>query len=278
MNMIKNAIPYRLLKFDNKKHLNFFTLIELMVAIAIISILLSLLLSSLGKARKTARNTVCVAQLQQLGVAMQAYSIDNGHYVPYALNLTNNYAFDDILVDYLGIHFSDDIKDDNDLIISKFGNFKNNIFLCPNDTLTSRNSDAYRRTYGMNRARRSGSGYLGISWIVGKENSSYNDSKTGSVKTTHLPDPSGTIAMTEYVYDLNRVGRAKSGGDTISVTTIDNPERLLTNNSVSGKLHGNNKFSFSFTDGHVRILNVYAGMGNGTPGEPGGIWTRQSGD
>ena len=252
-----------------------FTLIELMVAVAIIAILLSLLLPALGKARKGARNAVCVGQLKQLGVAVQAYSIDNAHYVPYASNLANNYAFDDLLVDYLGIDFSDDIKDDNDLEISKYGAFKNNIFLCPNDDLPSRNSDAYRRTYGMNRARRSGSGYLGISWIVGKENRSYSDSKAGSVKTIHLQDPSGTIAITEFVDDLNRVGRANSGATTISVTTIDGPERQIENIS---DLHGHNKFSYLFTDGHVRILNVYSGLGNGTPTAPGGMWTRQSGD
>ena len=252
-----------------------FTLIELMAALAIIAILISLLLPTLGKARKTARNTVCVGQLNQIGIAMQSYSIDNDSYLPYASNLTNNYAFDDLLVDYLGIDFSEDIKNDNDLKISKYGEFKNNILLCPNDTLASRNSDTYRRTYGMNRARRSGQGYLGMSWIVGVGNRSYSDSKAGSVKTIHLQDPSGTIAITEFVDDLNRVGRANSGATTISVTTIDGPERQIENIS---DLHGHNKFSYLFTDGHVRILNVYSGLGNGTPTAPGGMWTRQSGD
>ena len=252
-----------------------------MVILAIIAILMSLLLPSLGKARKAARNTICVSQLSQIGIATQSYSTDNDHYLPYASNLDNNYAFDDLLVDYLGISFSDDIKDDNDLKISKYGSFENNIFLCPNDTLASRNSNAYRRTYGMNRTRRSGSGYLGVSWIVGASNSSYNHSTAGSVKTLQLQDPSGTMSMTEFVDDLNRVGRANSGGSTISVSTIDNPDRQLENvgmDSSIAKLHGKYKFSYLFTDAHVRILNIYSNLGSGDPSSPGGMWTRQAGD
>ena len=53
-----------------------FTLVELLVVVAIIALLLAILLPSLEKARAVARQTVCMTAFRQLGIAWQAYRSD----------------------------------------------------------------------------------------------------------------------------------------------------------------------------------------------------------
>ena len=54
-----------------------FTLVELLVVIGIISVLVGLLLPALSQARAVANRTKCLANLNQLGVAMLTYANEN---------------------------------------------------------------------------------------------------------------------------------------------------------------------------------------------------------
>ncbi|MGB0715786.1 MAG: type II secretion system protein [Phycisphaerae bacterium] len=62
-----------------------FTIIEVLVVIAIMAALMAILLPSLSSARAQARQVVCGSNLRQLGTALQMYALDsNGHAMPLA--------------------------------------------------------------------------------------------------------------------------------------------------------------------------------------------------
>ena len=67
-----------------------FTLIELMVVVAIIGIIISILLPVISAARESGRSTYCSNNLRQLYIANDLYSIDNGSYVAAAPEFYKN--------------------------------------------------------------------------------------------------------------------------------------------------------------------------------------------
>ena len=60
-----------------------FTLVELLIVIAIIGVLVGLLMPAVSNARESARKTACAANLRQLGACLMAYGADNDRKLPY---------------------------------------------------------------------------------------------------------------------------------------------------------------------------------------------------
>jgi prepilin-type N-terminal cleavage/methylation domain-containing protein len=59
-----------------------FTLIEVLVVVAILALLIALLLPALGRARETARAAVCASNLHQFGLAFAMYGNEHHGYIP----------------------------------------------------------------------------------------------------------------------------------------------------------------------------------------------------
>jgi prepilin-type N-terminal cleavage/methylation domain-containing protein len=84
-----------------RSSLKAFTLIELVLVIAIVGILASLLLPALAKAKGVANRVVCVNNLKQVGLAIRLYSEDHGDVLPFAKQASLDYK--PMVAKYMGV-------------------------------------------------------------------------------------------------------------------------------------------------------------------------------
>ena len=66
----------------HRRRIRYFSLIELLIVIAIIAILAGLLMPALNKARGKAYGISCVSNQKQIGTAYNMYTGDNAEYWP----------------------------------------------------------------------------------------------------------------------------------------------------------------------------------------------------
>ena len=227
-----------------------FTLIELLVVISIVSLLISILLPALAKARNSARILECATHERQLGYAITIYSVDYHDYIPakgYASPTEKIYCYDDLLSGYDGRHLAQ-WQIDSQFIYSIW--VRSPLYRCPLDDIQP--APAYagveRRTYSLNQGNPNArTNYPGISGY-----DSGNGNRPWSARFSDVIHPSSAIMMMENANDSNFVGyfaRSVYGAGDIN----NHPEYL---DRHSGKDGG--RSNYLFCDGHVaeRTLDV----------------------
>ncbi|WDE98416.1 type II secretion system protein [Lentisphaera profundi] len=218
----------------NKKYN--FSLIELLVVIAIIGILASILLPILGKSRESAKRSLCLNNLRQIGYKLHIYTDDNDMYFPYASGPNNLVQWDDLISDYL----TQTQREDSPLDPSTQAASADHIFLCPSDT-TSPNGNNLLRSYAMNSstswATQNLSNFIGFSGLHGL-----------AVQINNISKPSSLIANGERFQKNNL-----RGGHNYAVLGD-----LATSYDTVGSIGAHKddlKYTYVFADGHTEYLS-----------------------
>lgn len=223
-----------------------FTLVELLVAVAIIAVIAALLLPAISQVRSLANSTTCSNNLRQIGAGFAAYETDWEGRIPMQTNTygastpADHYPPDFVyyqwyapLRTYLG--------DATDTTASK-------VWICPTSNFRTRSQHGYGLSYGMNCAWKSGKLVLGTGW--------------NGLVLANLPFPSDLAVLSEKWAASPAAGSADWNGNVEPPYHAGSPPRYERGPAPGFKqtsLHARHRRSsnYLFADLHVDGLTPW---------------------
>jgi len=257
-----------------------FTLVELLVVVAILATLMALLLPGLARAKELSKSAACKSNQRQLGVGMQSYLGDYAERYPWLIYYgTGEFlTWDDLL--YMSMS---DIYDVSlmklsairtyDVAAGRFSKSVASLFRCPLDEIpvdSSWSQHFMRRTYCITRSGSQGNGNApgGSPPNIWGLASTPWDSFQWTAKSTDVKSFSGTIMLAERPDPQAVLGY----GGTMIVDTWTQQQASVA------PLH-RSAWNYLHCDGHVESLRPTETMGpGGTATQGRGRWTRVDGD
>lgn len=210
-----------------------FTLVELLLALAILSVLASIGFTGYGNLRTKTHDLECAARLRGLGQAVLLYTANNGGHFPQSSHSGSSWAL--ALAPYLG----------EPELANPLDYRKRTVFSCPLST-TAAASPQLRWSYGLNvffelnpelRYTPAGLPILGS-----------RDSYPGSPATWHrlsdIPVPPKTVLFAESTHPLADHFMAHQWSSAAAAQSV-----------VAARRH-DNKANYAFVDGHIETLSI----------------------
>jgi prepilin-type N-terminal cleavage/methylation domain-containing protein/prepilin-type processing-associated H-X9-DG protein len=188
-----------------------FTLIELLVIIAIIAILAAILFPVFAQAREKARQTSCLSNMKQIGLALSMYTQDYDETMPYAFAYmppinggnTTEIPYDMQLLPY--------VKNDR-------------LFTCASDATGRSTPPFWDGSYRTKKIARS-YGYVGyLNTVEGAARGQYPDKNTGM-------SPWGRRFPTDLAATLAEIDRP---AETLAIVESWAPQGTLSDSYVGG--------------------------------------------
>ncbi len=208
-----------------------FTLIEMLVVIAVISLLTAVLMPVLARARREGKAVMCLSNLRQLGIAAQLYADDNDGYYPIAY-INDPEPTDSVAVyvcwDFVHVKDWETLEERTEPGLLWQKDMIENIQQCPSFKGAANSDDPY-------------TGYNYNTSYIGHGS---NEAVTTPAKVTQVRKPSrcALFGDGEYADGANKFMRCpwKSECDTFAFRT----------SGTQGYRH-NSKTNVAWCDGHV---------------------------
>lgn len=231
-----------------KKH-QYFTLIEMLVVIAIIAVLAAMMMPALQSALESARSTICSNNLRQIHLVRSRYTDDNNNmFFP----LWSGEDFKPDHYGYDGSFWSWFRGYSDDLATTSWGaGYDSNrpvsgIFLCPST-----------KQYGaLNDLRRASYGNPGYVWsILNNRSSRYSEPLRKCISMQEIHKPSKTLFCADghgrsTIYEMSNI--------TPTIVTTDYYEAGATSMGSTGiyMRHGaTDAYNSLFFDGHTSVFH-----------------------
>jgi prepilin-type N-terminal cleavage/methylation domain-containing protein/prepilin-type processing-associated H-X9-DG protein len=188
---------------EGRNHQTGFTLVELLMVIAIIALLIAILIPALSRARGKAEEIVCLNNLKQLQICAKLYSGDNDFFLPpnrnvyYIDTLGPSAGFDPNWTWCVGLAPYDTTTENIEKGLLFKYNKSTDIYRCPSDRSRVRTEEgkvlSIRRTRSYNMSQS----------INGLPHPEYSDSMPSFAKETEIdkPPPSKLLFFVEVHED-----------------------------------------------------------------------------
>ena len=215
-----------------------FTLIELLVVIAIISILASLLLPSLSKAKEMAKSSSCKSNMRQIGILLFSYEADCDR-LPAAWTQTGTFSLDGYTYSYSTWTAKLMIAGLTPSVYGYYwgpGASNSKLFKCPSNEIITNYPH-----YGMNDI---------LAKMMGVDDTANHQSWCETfIIRGKISKPSERLLL----------------GESCDYARIEGPSYVDAPNGFAWYPHSGTRMSILYVDGHAGD-GVYGSMGNNTSG------------